>query len=128
MTDVKFAKLENGTLVSAPMTMAVNGRVHYHPTEEMYRRHGFKPVEYTQRPHTGKHYQAHWEDGAETIVQVWQEAEPPKSPVHLPTIEERLTLVEGIQAQLQKDLMSALQIWNRLTDLPLHNSTSDAEA
>ncbi len=124
MTDVKFAKLENGTLVHAPMTMAVNGRVHYHPTEELYRRHGFKPVVYAQRPADGKYYQSHWEDGEDALVQVWQEEELPEAPVYLPTIEERLTLVEGIQAQLQKELTAAMQIWNRLADLPLHDNVT----
>ncbi len=105
---MKFGKLENGVLIYAPKTLTIADKVHYHPSDEMYLEHGFKPIIDTPYPEPNegdeiKHYVSSWEESGGEIVKVWTESVLSEE-VSKPTVEDRLIAVEADVAETKEAL------------------------
>ena len=75
---MRYAKMIDGAIMFAPnkIEVEISGEdyVVYNPTAEQLEERGFEPVEYTDPGEVveGYHYEAHWEEQADKIVQVWE--------------------------------------------------------
>ncbi len=111
-----FGKLENHALLIAPKTLTVNGMVHYHPSDELYRAIGYLPVVQTPCPESlegeeAKYYASTWEEQDGKIVRVWTETEPLEEALPEPTEADKIAELEQKNAELSNKLditMSAL--------------------
>lgn len=97
-----YAKLIDGRLVYAPnMLRAEQGDV-YNPSADMLSDAGYKPVLETPYPETDSEfevaYTATWQEQDGRIVQVWTECEETVDAPHVPTLDERVSILENIIA------------------------------
>ena len=102
-----YGKLINGVLFYAPKSLKVEKRVHYNPSEELYKQFGYLPIEDTPYPeNTGenlKYYTSEWVLENDKIVKVWHESEPPTIEEPTPTTEERLSALEDAVKELKNE-------------------------
>ncbi len=110
--NIKFGKIKDGALMAAPKTLRKDGKVHYNPSEELYREEGYLPVADTPSPEVSegeapKHYTSHYEEIDGKIVKVWSETEPPEVTEAEPTAEDKLAAlysrVEANEAQTEQN-------------------------
>lgn len=89
-----YGKLINGELKTAPVKLIENGLVTYSPSEEMYLRHGWFPVIFTEQPEAdpGYYYISSWEEQNNSIIQVWERVIIPDL-----TAEEIVNILTGEQ-------------------------------
>ena len=88
---MKYGKLIDGTLISAPMSLVQDGYRVHNPPAEMYATHGYLPVAYIERPDDGT-YETRWIEQDGVITNEWVEIiefPPPE-----PTPEERIAALE----------------------------------
>lgn len=119
---MNYAALLDGSLIAAPATLTVDGRVHYHPGESLYLAAGYLPV--IDTPHPGlpedgqpePYYESRWEIREGQIVRVWTQAEPPEAAPPEPTLGDRVAALEGEASALYDAL-----------NLILEGVTEDAE-
>lgn len=101
----KWAVLIGGVPRYAPGVITEGGRVHYHPTEEVYRAAGWLPVYVEDAPgEEGVNYAEAWreEDGA--IVCGWAEAEvPAPAPVGL-SLADEVAVLRAENAALREQM------------------------
>ena len=105
---MKYAKLINGTLRSAPKKVDYNGKTIFNPPEEILLGMGYLPVTYTDIPtdaSNGQHYESHWEQTDTEIVQVWTLVDNPAEPEPEVTQEERIEALESQNQMLVECLM-----------------------
>ena len=77
---MKYGKLIDGRLHTAPHVLPGDGVNVWNPPAEMYRAQGWKPVTFTEPPDDppeGYHYEAGWEETADEIIQTWTLVESP---------------------------------------------------
>lgn len=106
---MKYAKLIDGALQYAPKRLTINGRVHYHPSVELYESLGYLEVVETPYPEISegeeaKYYESYWEEQNGQIVKVWTETEPSEPTISGPTIEDRMIAVESECAENREAL------------------------
>lgn len=94
---MEYAKMKDGALEFAPkMCEDADGTQHIPPSAEWMAENGFKKMEYTEpgEPEEGYHYEAHWEERTDKIVQVWEQVENPEpEPDPIESIFETLDFI-----------------------------------
>ncbi len=107
-----YAKLIDGNLVLAPNMLRTERGDVYNPSAALLEAAGWMPIIETPYPATEMdaieddtpqelpHYIETWQEQDGRIVQVWTECDPPEEPMHEPTLDERVTDVEGAVIEL----------------------------
>ena len=90
-----YGKLIDGKLVSAPNPMVSGNYKIYNPKPKHYEAEGYLEVIETDYPDTDKYYEKHYVERNGKIYGEWVEIEAPDVPEHIPTAEERITVLEG---------------------------------
>ena len=94
-----YGKIIDGKLVSAPNPMISGNYKIYNPKPEHYKAEGHLEVIETEYPEVAegevKYYEKHYVERNGKIYGEWVEAEAPDVPEHIPTAEERITVLEG---------------------------------
>ena len=94
-----YAKLTNGALKTAPKKVTYNGCTVINPSEDKLLGLGYLPVTYTDMPADapdGQHYEPHWEQAGESIIQAWELADNPDYDTEPElSAEEALDIITG---------------------------------
>lgn len=88
---MKYAKLENGQLISAPGEVRQDGMMIMNPGAEILGPMGYKPVEYAERPEVtapGNELREVYTDTGDRITVTWEEYTPEPAPE--PSYEEQV--------------------------------------
>ena len=94
---------KHGNLVPAPKVLKHDGRVHHNPKDHVYKEAGFFPIIEEPKPvGDGKHYKEHYVQNEDSISLTWvEDVDYVEKPVEvIPTIEERVSTLEALVAQL----------------------------
>ena len=69
-----YGKIVQDGLQVAPNKLPGEGVIIYNPSAEMYLKHGWYPVEFTDppEPREGYYYTSSWEQQDDVIVQTWE--------------------------------------------------------
>ena len=99
-----LGKLIDGNLTYPPNRVILNGMQIFNPTQEQLMQVGWKTITETPMPEEpapdGQHYEAQYADAGDTIMQSWVLVDDePVEPAEK-TIEERVTMLEQEQAQM----------------------------
>jgi hypothetical protein len=90
-----YGKIIDGKLVSAPNPLKSGNYKIYNPKPKHYEAEGYLEVIETDYPDTDKYYEKHYVERNGKIYGEWEEIEAPDVPEHIPTAEERITVLEG---------------------------------
>ncbi len=93
-----YGILADGLLIYAPQTLCDEDGVHYHPSAEMYLARGYLPIAETEKPveeEKGVTYEKRYSIEDCVIVGRWYREMPDADDIATPTINERLTALEG---------------------------------
>lgn len=73
-----FGKISNGSIYYAPNPLVIDGVKYSTNDKELFRRAGYYPVEYTERPvKSGYYHLPTFVQEGEVIKQIWEEREIP---------------------------------------------------
>ncbi len=77
-----YGKLTKNILMKAPKTVNKDGKVHYHPSGQLYAELGYLPVINTPLPKSEnngepKYYTSHYEEKDGRIILIHTDTEPP---------------------------------------------------
>lgn len=89
-----YGKLVNGSLFTSPKNVEYDNKIIINPKEDILLALGYFPVIYTDIPSNasdGYHYESHWEQRENEIVQVWNLVEDVEKET---SIEERVYELE----------------------------------
>lgn len=102
-----YGKLIHGTLIPAPAMLRQGGCDVYHPSAAQLLAAGYRPVVETPCPEPTPgaepvRHVSHYEEQDGALVRVWSVAPPEAEPTPPagPTVEERLSAVEGAVIEL----------------------------
>ncbi len=91
-----YGKMKDGVLYPAPGVLTLADGVHYHPSGDMYLACGYLPIVEVPVPDDDEAvYEKAYEVRGGEIVAVWHEAEAVSGEVGVPTLDERVTALEG---------------------------------
>ena len=94
-----YAKLQNGYLRSAPMTITLDGKTINNPLPEELEQLGYNQVMYVDM-HTEvvecKHWESGWTEEENAIRQVWKFVDDPVYPAPDLSAEEALNIIMGV--------------------------------
>lgn len=94
-----YAKLINGTIISAPKTVDYNGKTIFNPPDDVLLDMGYLPVAYTDIPTDapdGQHYESSWSQTDAEIAQVWELVDNPTEPEPELSADEALDIIMGV--------------------------------
>lgn len=103
---MKYAKLENGVLIYAPITIMWQGHSVNNPSCEKLMQLGYKPVIYSEKP--SGNYKPVWKENDTKILQIWEQIEASENMEEeiIPTVEERIEALEMALIELAEVMVN----------------------
>ena len=101
-----LGKIINGNLTYPPHRIVLDGMQIFNPTDEQLMQDGYKTITetaFTEDPAPdGQHYEKTYTDAGDTITQGWTLVENEEVEPSCKTLEERVTDLETLQAEMDR--------------------------
>jgi hypothetical protein len=95
----KFGKIENGVFIEAPNSIKDDKFTYFNPKDEIYLKHGYLPVIYSEFPANFKStkFKQIYEDQGSTIIIGWEEL--PEESIE-ESKDSTMAKIEALEAEL----------------------------